>query len=209
MSPITTSERTTTHPPILDEIQIDDIEVLEQLASPLRLRILFHLRQPRSVRELAERMGMPVTRLYYHVGILEEAGAIGVVETRKRGPQLERVYRIVAHSLRPAPDIVTSGRVDAQRFAEAAASLIIDSARAELTESLTAHAAAGFDPTSIRGSLGRTIVSIPPDRAGEVIERLEAFIAELKDEEDPDDGQAFGFTYTFFAMEPTTPGADA
>jgi DNA-binding transcriptional ArsR family regulator len=188
--------------PILDEVVIDDIDTLEQLVSPVRLRILFHLRTPRSVRELADDMSVPVTRLYYHIGILLDAGVITVVEVRKRSAQLERVYRIVGRSIRPSRTIVESSAVDARRFAEVAAGLVLDSTRAELTESLAAHADAGFDPAQLAGSVGRTIVSIPADHVQEVIDHMEAFITGLKDRDDDGVGVPYGFTYAFFPIEP-------
>jgi DNA-binding transcriptional ArsR family regulator len=191
--------------PILDEVVIDDIEVLEQLVSPVRLRILYHLRTAQSVRELADAMSTPVTRLYYHIGILLDAGVITVIDVRKRGAQLEKVYRITGHSIRPSDRIVESAAGDARRFAEVAAGLVLDSARAELTESLTAHAEAGFDPARLAGSLGRTIASIPADHVEEVIGQLEAFITDLKDCDREGVGAAYGFTYAFFPIEPPDP----
>jgi len=193
-------------PPILDEVLITDLAVLRQLANPLRLRLAFFFREPHSVAEVAELMDVPVTRLYYHLRILEDAGVIVVVERRKRGPQIEKVYRIVAHTIRPSSSILEGG-ASPMEFAEVAASLVLDSARAELTTSLAQHAARGFDPSTIDGSLGRTLVRLPRDRALELIAELEAMVHAIKRSEstDPDD-LLYGFTYTLFPIEvPQTP----
>jgi DNA-binding transcriptional ArsR family regulator len=189
-------------PPIVDEVEIDDIETLKRLANPMRLRLLFYFRNPMSVGDVAAAMGVPVTRLYYHVKMLEDAGVIFVIATRKRGPQLEKVYRIVAHTIRPGASILDGG-VEPTEFAEVAASLVLDSARAELVASLAKHAARGFDPQSIDGTLGRTIVRLSPEHAADLNRRLEGLVHEVKEQDSGDDTHLlYGLTYTFFPIEP-------
>jgi len=188
-------------PELIEELEINDIAALRRIANPIRLRILFHLRQPMSIRELAEAMGTPVTRLYYHIGILFESGVILVTQTRKRGAQLEKVYRIVAQSIRPSSDILKDGTVTPVEFAEVAATLVLDSARAELTTSLALHAESGFSPDSINGSLGRAIVSVSTERATEVAQILIDLVTDLK-EDDERNGTLYGLTYSFFPIEP-------
>lgn len=197
VSSMTTKET----PAIQDELLIEDIATLRQLANPFRLRLLHAFRKPNSVRDVADSMDLPVTRLYYHVKILEEAGAIITVGTRKRGPQLEKIYRIAAQGIRPGPSILDGG-VDPLEFAEVAASLVLDSARAELITSLAHHAAMGFDPTSINGSLGRTLTRLPLERAVEIIAELQEYTVTMTEaDSDPSDA-LYGFTYTFFPLEP-------
>lgn len=64
------------------------------LADPLRIKLLEALwESPRSARELAQCVGLPADRLYYHLAQLEEAGLIEITEHRPlpRG-KVERVY---------------------------------------------------------------------------------------------------------------------
>lgn len=68
------------------------------LADPLRLHLLdWLMERPRSARELADCVGVPADRLYYHLGQLERAGLIEVTEYRRieRG-RAERVYGAAA-----------------------------------------------------------------------------------------------------------------
>lgn len=196
-----------TYPPIEDELLIDDLEDLKQLANPIRLRLLFYFQTPRSVAEVAREMGVPVTRLYYHVRILEAAGAIAPVATRKRGPQLETIYRIVARSLRPSAEIMNNDDTDPGEFAEITASLILDSTRAELIDALRRHAERGFDPSDFEGSIGRTIVELPRSVGREFIQRLEGLIMEAKTvDHEGDDHAIYGITYSMVMLEPTEEG---
>jgi predicted transcriptional regulator len=63
-------------------LEIEDIAVFEILNTRFRQRILRELITPKPVKELAGCLGVPVTRLYYHVNQLLDAGLIRVVEQR-------------------------------------------------------------------------------------------------------------------------------
>jgi DNA-binding transcriptional ArsR family regulator len=67
----------------------------QAIIDPLRMRILGLLNDSDgglTANELGERIGMNPNRLYYHLRILENAGVIGVVDTRASGRMVERVY---------------------------------------------------------------------------------------------------------------------
>lgn len=79
---------------------IRDPDSLRLIADPLRLRILELLRAgPKTVTELAEQLATNRTRLYYHVGLLEEHGFVTVDETRVVSGITEKRYRLTAYRL--------------------------------------------------------------------------------------------------------------
>jgi DNA-binding transcriptional ArsR family regulator len=88
--------------------EIDSVEGLRALADPIRLAILTALdtRVPdgalpvMSVKELAQRLGEPQTKLYRHVKQLEAAGLIEVAATRMVSGILEQRYRARQRDLR-------------------------------------------------------------------------------------------------------------
>ena len=81
--------------------EIDSVEELRALADPVRLAILTALDAPvrdgelpvMSVKELAQHLGEPQTKLYRHVKQLEAAGLIEVAATRMVSGILEQRYR--------------------------------------------------------------------------------------------------------------------
>ena len=76
---------------------IRDLEQLKVLADPLRVAIIHHLHQrPMTTAQLAELLGHPLNRLYYHVTELERLGLVRVVETRQKGNLVEKYYQPVA-----------------------------------------------------------------------------------------------------------------
>ena len=95
-----------TEPPGVREI--DSVQVLRALADPVRLAILAALDTHgpdgelpvMSVKELAQRLGEPQTKLYRHVKQLEAAGLIEVAATRMVSGILEQRYRARQRDLR-------------------------------------------------------------------------------------------------------------
>ncbi|HEY5338237.1 MAG TPA: helix-turn-helix domain-containing protein [Rhizomicrobium sp.] len=83
---------------------------LESLTSPIRLAIVQRLDVDKeaTARELAHRMGRPVTSLYHHLKQLEEIGVLRVVAERKGARRPESVYATVANHLSSADAIKTA-----------------------------------------------------------------------------------------------------
>ena len=126
-----------------DVYLIDDLETLRLLTQPLRLRLLEALRtssEPMAVKELAAALGVPQTRLYHHVNLLEERGLIRVAQTRLVSGIVEKRY------------VVTAARIGVDRtlLAPAAAgdegletlevllSVVLDEVRSEIKQAVRA-----------------------------------------------------------------------
>ena len=75
---------------LLDQAQ------LEMLTSPIRLAIVQRLEmdEQATARELAERLGRPVTALYHHLKQLEDIGLLRAVAERKGTRRPEAVYAL-------------------------------------------------------------------------------------------------------------------
>lgn len=83
-----------------DLFKIRDLETLKVVTDPLRLNLLNLLRgEPRTVKELARALHLSQTKLYYHIGLLEEHGLIRVVGTRLVSGIVEKQYQATAYKL--------------------------------------------------------------------------------------------------------------
>jgi DNA-binding transcriptional ArsR family regulator len=86
------------------ELLITDVEQLKVMADPLRLRIVELMGEVPvhawAAKEIAERLGTKQTKLYHHLGLLEEHGFIRVAETRMVSGIQEKRYAVVALSFR-------------------------------------------------------------------------------------------------------------
>jgi DNA-binding transcriptional ArsR family regulator len=118
------------------ELLIDDVEQLRVMADPLRLRIIELMGEPPvrswTAKEIAERLAAKQTKLYHHLGLLEEHGFIRVAETRVVSGIVEKRYAVVALSFRVERKLLAGTGSD-----DAAASLldaIFEKARSEFLE---------------------------------------------------------------------------
>lgn len=74
-------------------VTIQGPAALKVLYDPLRFAIVGQLDQPLAVKEIAERLGEPISKLYYHLKTLEEHGIIRVADERAAGSNLERLFQ--------------------------------------------------------------------------------------------------------------------
>ncbi|GIV63272.1 MAG: hypothetical protein KatS3mg045_0611 [Bellilinea sp.] len=90
--------------PVFD---VNDLQTMKVLVSRLRLKVLRVLiERPSTIREVARELNIPPNRLYYHFSLLEQCGAIRVVETRLIAGILENRYRAVARKYHVSPDLL-------------------------------------------------------------------------------------------------------
>ncbi|MFO7548528.1 MAG: helix-turn-helix domain-containing protein [Acidimicrobiia bacterium] len=164
--------------------EIEDVETFEMLADPTRMEILERLFEPASVGEVADDMGVPRTRLYHHVNLLEDAGMIRVVDTRRRGAMEEKIYRVTALSFRPSRAFLAGAQP------RAAAAAVVDSlfavTRADVVRSFD-RGVASFDQTGERRSLmmTRSLQRLTDERRDALVRELEEVLARY-DDDDPD-----------------------
>jgi DNA-binding transcriptional ArsR family regulator len=84
---------------------VKDLETLKVLSDPLRMDILrlisFTNLKGRfaTVKDLAEELDMPATKLYYHINLLEKHGLILVGDTQIVSGIIEKRYQVVAEDI--------------------------------------------------------------------------------------------------------------
>lgn len=74
-------------------LEIKDEKVLKVVADPLRRRVLLHLSQPRSIREVASALGETQQKLNYHFRLLETHRLISSCGSRTVGRNIERLFK--------------------------------------------------------------------------------------------------------------------
>ena len=185
-------------PEIPDEAFITDPSQFDSLSSPTRIRILKLCTEPLSVRQIAERLGVPPTRLYYHVNLLEDAGFLQVVHTRKSGARIEKLYRVAGKSIIPGPELIHNVD-DVDAAAKALASIVIEPARFE-AEQVMAKRLEGED---LSWDLARTFANLTPEEFEDLASKLRAIVTELmagKQNLDNQNSSEYSLTY---ALLPT------
>jgi len=86
---------------------IASLDQMRAIADDLRIRIFDRLtRQPMTVTQLGEALGVAPAKAHYHVRELERVGLVKLVETREKGGILEKYYRAVARDIAVSPGLL-------------------------------------------------------------------------------------------------------
>ncbi|MBS0198182.1 MAG: helix-turn-helix transcriptional regulator [Planctomycetes bacterium] len=112
---------------------------LKAIASPVRQELISEIGHGgASARELAERLGRSRQALHFHLGALERAGLVRVIEERGTGREAERVYAIAPDALK-----FTASQLSAREWGLAA----------RATRSMLRLTSREFDAAAERGEL--------------------------------------------------------
>lgn len=120
---------------IAEAMQINDLETLKVLADPMRLNILEYLMKPSTVKRIAEKLGKPPTKLYYHFNLLEKHGLIQLVDTRVVSGIIEKHYQASARSYQVGRGLLAPGTEEAEAGIEITLSGLLADTKNDLMES--------------------------------------------------------------------------
>ncbi len=174
-----------------DVMLIERADQAEALLNPLRLEVLQRADEPRTCTELAEALGETPQKIYYHVKVLERAGALEKVGERRVRAIQEGYYRATARSYWLAPSLI--GRAGGPRGARDQMSLGFLLALAEELQTGVANLAQSErGETPSLGFSAQVRLAKPADRAAFLTEVQEAIqtIAKKYGAVGPQRGQA-------------------
>lgn len=94
-----------------DKFWIADVETLKILSNPLRLQLIEQIQRVNqngrfaTAKQLAEQLDTSLTKLYYHLKLLEKCGVLEAAETILVSGIPEKQYRLTAKRISVAEDI--------------------------------------------------------------------------------------------------------
>ncbi len=180
------------------QMAITELSQLRAISDPLRLRIIEVMNdEPRgwTAKELAERLESKQTKLYHHLGLLEEQGIIRVAETRMVSGILEKRYQVTARSFRIDRSLLTG---DSDSGVDQVLNVVFDRARDEIVAAIGAGVIDldATDPKRRRMVLSMTHARLSPKS----VRRVMRYIEKLSAIDDPpdDDGDDYGLVIGFY-----------
>jgi len=192
---------------------ISDLETLKVITDPLRMRILSLLSErPRTVKDVAQVLNMPTTRLYYHFSLLEKHGLIRVVSTRVVSGIIEKHYQVTAYEFNVdrkllAPNAPTAGEGWRLVFSQTLDALQNDLTRLAEDGSLQALMEAEEtqgEPVPMR--ISRALARLSRPQAQALVERLKDLVAEFENQpHSPDDAAEPYALFVAFYPAPKIP----
>lgn len=186
---------------------ITDLETLKVVSDPLRMQIMSRiglanqLGDLRTVKQLAEEVDTPASKLYYHINMLEKHGLIKVAETQIVSGIIEKHYQISADNITIDRELFAAG-VSQDEKAAAIMSLLdstLDSTRADMLKFVRALVADDETERKFsghRGQITRESARITLAQAEEFNLRLLALMGEFQKMSAPEGEEAFVFGYT-------------
>jgi DNA-binding transcriptional ArsR family regulator len=198
-----------------DLFMISDLETLKVVTDPLRLNMLNLLRgEPHTVKELASALHLSQTKLYYHIGLLEEHNLIRVTGTRLVSGILEKQYQATAYKLSvdralfsPAPGVAGS-----YEGLEVFLSAVLDYTHSDMMRSVQSGLAefAEDAPAERKLHVGRNWFRLTPEEARAFIARLWALEEEfqgLHGDKPAEGTQLYEFLIGFYPTHERSPHA--
>lgn len=184
---------------------INDLETLRVFSDPLRSKIYEMLiDEPLTIRQVAGKLGLASSKLYYHVNLMEQAKLIKVVETRMVANLEEKIYQAAAPCLEISPALLNFSKDKNFEGAAQLVSSILDSTREDMIRSIQARQASleqGAEPHNRRAIISREVRSLTPEKQKEFEDRLDALMHDFDglDQKGPaDDRQSYTMTVAFY-----------
>ena len=183
---------------------VSDLETLRAIADPLRVQIMELLEgQTLTVKQVAEKLGLAPSKLYYHFGALEKLGLIEVAETRMVANMLEKKFRSNADLVDVDPALFKFSKEGDNEPINILLSSTIDATRDDLLRSLQARQfqlEQGADEQPRRLIINRAVSRVPEERITEFQERLVNLVKEFEaeDETSKASDQPYALTVAFY-----------
>ena len=168
--------------------QIKDLDTLRALSDPLRMQIVeLLIAQNLTVKQVAEKLGLAPSKLYYHFTTLEKLGLIEVAETRMVANMVEKTYQSSVAIVDVDPALFKFSKVDGNEPFHMAINSVIDTTREDIIRSLEARQfqlEQGAEEQPRRFIINRIVSRVPEQRVQEFQESLVKLLQEFETEND-------------------------
>lgn len=183
---------------------IEDVATLKALADPIRMRVLeLAMSEPErtwTAKELARIVGVPPTKIYYHLNQLESHQLLHIRDTRVVNGIIEKQYGAGQLNLtfnRRSGDEPGSGHE--------VVAMLLDETRDEIEAGLNAGTISGSRdaPDPVRMVLSRGVAEIPQHRIGEFRQELLTLMRRFEEASVAREGGSGGHRFAMLvAMHP-------
>lgn len=186
-------------------LMIRDLETLKILADPLRNQIMEILAPGKlTVTQLADKLGLAPSKLYYHINLLEKYGLIQEVDSIVKANIIEKVYWITAYDCQMDENLCNFSTLEGQQSIITTMLTPVDATHEDIRRSLEARAAAleqGAEEHPRQVVIYREVRSMTDQAADEFAERIKVVLEDFENYETDDsdeDTHSRALTVTFY-----------
>jgi hypothetical protein len=189
----------------VEQITINDLETLKVVTDPFRMRVLETMMEgPITVKQVAERLATPATKLYYHVNLLEKHGLIVVVDTQVVSGIIEKHYQAAAGSFQIDRSLLAF-EASIGEGGHGVIEMMLDPVREEIRSGLRSGLIKSSPDASVyeRLSMSRTRVMLTPEQAEDFNARINAILDDLRamNNDDLTGKQAYALLIAFYPIQ--------
>lgn len=184
---------------------VHDLETLKILADPLRNQILEVLAPEKlTINQMAEKLGLSPSKLYYHINLLEKYGLIREVDAIVKANIIEKVYWISAYECKMDDSLCNFSTPEGQQSVMTAMVTPIDSTREDMLRSLEARATAldqGAEEHPRQVVIYRELRAMSDETADKFAERIKEVLEDFEHfegEVDSGDSHVRALTVAFY-----------
>jgi len=185
---------------------LNDLEAVKAIADPLRKQIIEVLSpKPLNVNQIAERLGLAPSKLYYHVNLLEKYGFLKVVDTTVHGNIIEKIYWITAYDFNIEKDLLNFNVTTSDGKENIISMFLstIDTTREDFVRSIEARVfnlEHGAEPQPRHALNHRAVCQIPENQIAEFHTRLHDLVKEFTEMDNPEaeDGHPWAFSVILY-----------
>ena len=184
---------------------VQDLETLKILADPLRNQILEILAPEKlTINQMAEKLGLTPSKLYYHINLLEKHGLIQEVDTIVKANIIEKVYWISAYECKMDQNLFNFSTPEGQESVMTAMVTPINSTREDMLRSLEARATAldqGAEEHPRQVVIYREVRKMSDETADRFAERFKEVLEDFEnyaEDEKNDDAHMRALTVAFY-----------
>ena len=183
-------------------LRITTLDQLKAISDPLRLEIIEIIsHEALTVKQIADKLHQPPTRLYYHVSELETAGYVTLVGTRVKSGIVEKYYRTVSDNIQVDRNLL-NGNEGEEESLGLIINTVFDTTIADLTRSFRAGklktAGSDTEPEHKLMMLTHDLCRARREDIPVFIDKFKSILAEMDTKSDEEGLESYACTIAFY-----------
>jgi DNA-binding transcriptional ArsR family regulator len=167
---------------------------LKAILDPTRLKMLYKLKEPRTVKQIADSLGVDHHALYHHMGVLEKAGLVKLDRKVQKGNLVEKYYSLVEDAMRFRLDLLP------QELSSNLVENLIQTTYRDYSQAVESH------DEPVKAGAMRLSIEVPKGKLKEINEKVRKLVEELRDKiiemEQEGSDSSYAITVIHFQIDP-------
>ncbi len=142
---------------------------LKAILDPTRLNMLYKLKTPHTVKQIADALGVDHHALYHHMSVLEKAGLVKLDKKVQKGNLVEKYYRLIEDAMRFKLDLMP------KELSQNLIANLIQATYNDYSKSVESNEG------SVKAGAMKLGIEVPKDKIGDISEKVQELIAEFRE----------------------------